>query len=261
MAVARRAFRNILLRANSVQHFRNISYISSSNILNSISRTPTLGANKESSTQLLGFQFLKETRRGFAKGKKSKDDEGGKKNKKSKDDDKKIVEVVDIEPIKPTAISQMEAALVALSRELSKIQTGRASAGLIDHIIVETGGAKMPLSRIAVVSVLESKSLSVTPYDPNASKEIERAIMSSPLGLNPQVDGQRLIVAIAPLTKEGIQAMCKVVTKSADDVKQSIRRARQKAFDIIKKAASSIPKDDVKRLEKEVSSGLGLVFS
>ncbi|KAF8399915.1 hypothetical protein HHK36_015785 [Tetracentron sinense] len=159
----------------------------------------------------------------------------------------------DIGPtVKAAALSQMEAATVALSRELSKLRTGRASAGMLDHIIVETSGVKMPLSRVAVVSVLDSKTLSVTPYDPNALKELEHAIVSSPLGLNPTVEGQRLIAVIPPLTKEHIQAICKVVTKSCEDVKQSIRRARQKALDTVKKAGSSIPKDDAKRLEKEV---------
>ncbi|PKI39837.1 hypothetical protein CRG98_039770 [Punica granatum] len=146
----------------------------------------------------------------------------------------------------------MDAAIVALSRELAKLRTGRASAGMLDHIIVETSGVKMALNRLAVVSVLDPKTLSVNPYDPNTVKEIEKAIVSSPLGLNPTVDGDRLIAAIPPLTKEHMQAMCKVVTKSCEDVKQSIRRARQKALDTIKKAGSSLPKDHIKKLEKEV---------
>ncbi|KAH7852935.1 hypothetical protein Vadar_031174 [Vaccinium darrowii] len=188
------------------------------------------------------INFNGDTRRGFAKGRKSKGD-----------DDANTVEIVDIGPsVKATAVSLMEAAVDALSRELSKLRTGRASAGILDHIIVETGGVKMPLSRLAVVSVIDSKTLSVTPYDPNALKALESAIVSSPLGLNPKVDGQRLMAPIPPLTKEHMQALCKVVTKSSEDVKQSIRRARQKALDTIKKAGSSFPKDAAKRLEKEV---------
>ncbi|XP_077227416.1 ribosome recycling factor isoform X2 [Tasmannia lanceolata] len=146
----------------------------------------------------------------------------------------------------------MEAAIVALSRELSKLRTGRASVGMLDHIIVETSGMKMPLSRLAVVSVIDSQTLAVTPYDPNPLKEIEHAIVTSPLGLNPSLDGHRLITPIPPLTKEHIQAMCKVVTKSAEDVKQSIRRARQKALDAVKKLGSNFPKDEAKKFEKEV---------
>uniref|UniRef100_A0A5B7AZ99 Ribosome-recycling factor, chloroplastic n=1 Tax=Davidia involucrata TaxID=16924 RepID=A0A5B7AZ99_DAVIN len=216
-------------------HSRDLSHLASSpNLWNS----PTTHGVSNS----LAINFLRESRRGFAKGRKSKDNDEG-----------NTVEVVNIGPsVKVTAVSQMEAAIDALSRELSKLRTGRASAGLLDHIVVETGGIKMPLGQLAVVSVLDSKTLSVTPYDPNALKEMERAIVSSPLGLNPKADGQRLIAAIPPLTKEHVQALCKVVTKSSEDVKQSVRRARQKALDTIKKAGSSFPKDDAKRLEKEV---------
>nr|KJB16476.1 hypothetical protein B456_002G231700 [Gossypium raimondii] len=159
----------------------------------------------------------------------------------------------DIGPsVKASAASQMDAAIVALSRELAKLRTGRASAGMLDHIIVETDGVKMQLNHLAVVSVIDSKTLSVNPYDPNTLKALEGAIISSPLGLNPKVDGQRLIAPIPPLTKEHMQAMCKVVAKSSEDVKQSIRRARQKALDTIKKAGSSFPKDEAKRFEKEI---------
>ncbi|XP_061362309.1 uncharacterized protein LOC133306052 [Gastrolobium bilobum] len=187
--------------------------------------------------------FIIESRRAFAKGRKSKDEVG--------------VSTIEVPPdvgpnIKANAVSQMEAAMAALSAELSKLRTGRASSGMLDHIIVETGGVKMPLNRIAVVSVIDAKTLSVNPYDPETLKQLENAIVSSPLGLNPKADGERLIAVIPPLTKEHIQAMSKVVTKSCEDTRQSIRRARQKAMDTIKKLYSSLPKDDIKRLEKEV---------
>lgn len=184
---------------------------------------------------------LKECRRGFAKARKSKDDDGA--------SNTQVVE--DIGPVvKSTASSQMEAALDALSRELIKLRTGRASTGMLDHIIVETGGVKMNLNRMALVTTIDPKTLSITPYDPDTIKELEKAIVSSPLGLNPKSDGQRLIAVVPPLTKEHIQAMCKIVAKSSEDVKQSIRRARQKALDTIKKAG--YPKDGAKRLEKEI---------
>lgn len=192
---------------------------------------------------LAAAEFIRLNARGFAKGKKSKDDSAA----------GSVDVATDIGPsVKEAAKSQMDAAVVALSRELAKLRTGRASAGMLDHIIVETSGVKMPLNRLAVVSVIDPKTLSVNPYDPNTVKELEKAIVSSPLGLNPQVDGQRLIANIPPLTKEHMQAMNKVVAKSCEDVKQSIRRARQKALDTIKKADSSFPKDNAKKLEKEV---------
>ncbi|XP_020594115.1 uncharacterized protein LOC110034167 [Phalaenopsis equestris] len=190
-----------------------------------------------------GFDPFWASRRGFAKGKKWKDESNN----------VTIQVVPDIGPsVKSSTLSLMEAAIAALSRELSKIRTGRASTGMLDHIIVEARGVKMPLNRVAVVSAIDAHTLSVTPYDPNTLKEIENAIVSSPLGINPIPDDQRLIASIPPLTKENIQALCKVVFKCAEDGRLSIRRARQKALDTIKKSASSIPKDDVKRLEKEI---------
>ncbi|KAK8928711.1 hypothetical protein KSP39_PZI017931 [Platanthera zijinensis] len=190
-----------------------------------------------------GFAPFWATRRGFAKARKSKED-----------DTSATVQVVpDIGPaVKSNTLSLMEAAIAAVSRELSKIRTGRASIGMLDHIIVEARGMKMPLNRVAVVSAVDAHTLSVTPYDPNTLKEIENAIVSSPLGINPIPGDQRLVVPIPPLTKENIQALCKVVNKCAEDGRQSIRRARQKALDTIKKSASSIPKDDIKRIEKEM---------
>uniref|UniRef100_A0A2N9G8K3 Ribosome-recycling factor, chloroplastic n=1 Tax=Fagus sylvatica TaxID=28930 RepID=A0A2N9G8K3_FAGSY len=170
------------------------------------------------------------------------------------DDGVSTIEVSpDIGPtIKASATSQMEAAIAALSGELNKLRTGRAAPGMLDHIIVEVDGVKMPLNHLAVVSVLDSKTLSVNPYDPNTIKKLESAIVASPLGLSPKVDGERLIAVIPPLTKEHIQAVCKVVTKSCEDARQSIRRARQKGMDTVKKLYSHAPKDDLKKLEKEV---------
>ncbi|XP_044466287.1 ribosome-recycling factor [Mangifera indica] len=228
----------LLLRngTSALQSYRNLSHFlcsRNSGVFGTHCNDPTISS----------LEFLRDSRRGFAKAKKSKDDSAS----------GSTVEVVDIGPtIKEAAVSQMDAAIIALSRELTKLRTGRASPGMLDHIIVETGGVKMPLNHLAVVSVLDSKTLSINPYDPNTVKELEKAIVSSPLGLNPKVDGERLIAAIPPLTKEHIQAMCKLVTKTCEDVKQSIRRARQKALDTMKKAGSSFPKDEAKRLEKEV---------
>ncbi|KAL9258416.1 Ribosome-recycling factor-like protein [Drosera capensis] len=234
--LAHRTTASLLLRSSS--HHPNIHQISSSisiavrSSLESSSRIPRL-------IDLANWSC----RRGFAKGRKSKANED--------EDAMKVTE--DIGPsVRASTASLMESAIDALSRELSKIRTGRASAGMLDHIIVETGGVKMPLNRLAVVSVIDSKTLSVMPYDPDNLKDLEKAITSSPLGLNPKTDGQRLIAAVPPLTKETVQAMCKVVSKSSEDVKLSIRRARQKALDAIKKAGSSYPKDSAKKLEKEI---------
>ncbi|XP_042001566.1 ribosome-recycling factor-like [Salvia splendens] len=254
----------------SVRSAQTFSYLNSSSIVNSHDSVVVDGFSSLQATEL--YQFT--SKRGFAKARKrqikeEKDDSEEEEDDEEEDDD----EGVDLGvSVKANALSQMNAAVDALSRELAKLRTGRASAGMLDHIMVEHYGVKTPLNRMAVVSVLDPKTLSVSPFDSTALKEMEKAIMSSPLGLNPNSDSQRLIVPIPPLTKEHMQAVCKVVVKSSEDVKKSIRRARQKALDRIKKAAPkkeskrsdkdkdaskdkagpSISEDDVKRLEKEI---------
>ncbi|KAF7009772.1 hypothetical protein CFC21_024276 [Triticum aestivum] len=233
----------LLLRRGAAVAARTLRAAAASSASTSVHRLPTAGSLAAARNLPTTQFFLLEIRRGFAKGKKSKND--------SRSDT--VEAAPDIGPtVKSAATAQMDTAVIALSRELSKLRTGRASPGMLDHIMVETGDVKVGLSRIAVVSVLDSHTLSVMPYDPNTMKSIENAIASSPLGINPTPDGSRIIAAVPPLTKETMQAMCKVVTKSAEDFKQSIRRARQKALDTIKKSSSSMPKDDIKRLEKEV---------
>lgn len=192
-------------------------------------RAPTITIN----------DFVKDSRRSFLKGGKTKDE-----------DAKTAVEVVPSIglTLKAIAIAQFEAAISPLSQEVSKLPTGRVSAGMLDNIIVETGGLKMPLRRVAVVSVIDSRTLSITPYDPKSLKEVEKAITSSSLGLNLRLRDQRLIADILPLTKEHLQ----VVIKSCADVKLNIRRVRHKALDAIKNAGPDLPKGRRKELIEEV---------
>ncbi|KAK6153149.1 hypothetical protein DH2020_012788 [Rehmannia glutinosa] len=235
----------------------------------SISKESVVDDRFLSSPVTIFYQF--NTRRGFAKGRKpqikekEEDEEEVEEEEEGDDEDEEGGDLG--ASFKAAAVSQMNAAVDSLSRELAKLRTGRASPGMLDHIMVELYGVKTPLNRMAVVSVLDPKTLAVTPYDPNALKELEKAIISSPLGLNPKADNQRLIAPIPPLTKEHMQAVCKVVSKSSEDVKQSIRRARQKVFMHSKalkkqhlkkktkdkdKAGSTISEDDAKRLEKDI---------
>ncbi|KAL1553308.1 ribosome-recycling factor-like [Salvia divinorum] len=258
----------------SIRSAQTFSYFNSSCFDNSHESVVVDRFSSLQATEL--YQFT--SRRGFAKARKhqikeERDDEEEDEDNDDVEEDDDDDEGVDLGvSVKANALSQMNAAVDALSRELAKLRTGRASAGMLDHIMVEHYGVKTPLNRMAVVSVLDPKTLSVAPFDSTALKEMEKAIMSSPLGLNPNSDSQRLIVPIPPLTKEHMQAVCKVVVKSSEDVKKSIRRARQKALDRIKKAAPkkeskrsdkdkdaskdkaapSISEDDVKRLEKEI---------
>ncbi|CAM6089536.1 unnamed protein product [Calypogeia fissa] len=152
---------------------------------------------------------------------------------------------------KTNAVKMMETALDVLCREHSKLRTGRASAGMLDHITVEAHGVRTPLNHIAAVTVSGLQTLNVLPYDASMVKEVEKAILNSPMGLNPQVDGATMTVPLPRLTKEHCETMCKLVGKAGESAKLTIRRARKEALDMVK-ASGDLSKDEMKRFEKEV---------
>ncbi|TQD99502.1 hypothetical protein C1H46_014838 [Malus baccata] len=164
---------------------------------------------------LPALEFFRESRRGFAKGR----------NQKKEKEEESAASTIEILPnmgptIRANATSHMEAAIAALTAELSKLRTGRAAPGMLDHIIVETGGVKLPLHQIAPVSAIDSKTLSIHPFDSTALSNLETAIVESPLGLNPKVDGDRLVAAIPPLTKEHVRVdeSTKKFVKTAEEL-------------------------------------------
>ncbi|KAG6543136.1 hypothetical protein Mapa_015385 [Marchantia paleacea] len=119
------------------------------------------------------------------------------KAKKPKSKTEDTVEVEDVSAAaKESALKLMEMSLDVLARELSKLRTGRASPGMLDHITVEAHGVRTPLSHIAAVSVAGLRTLNVLPYDPSMLKEVEKALLMSPLGLNPMVEGSTLTVPL-----------------------------------------------------------------
>ncbi|KAL2649680.1 hypothetical protein R1flu_017808 [Riccia fluitans] len=151
---------------------------------------------------------------------------------------------------KETATKLMDMALDVLSREHSKLRTGRASSGMLDHITVDSHGVRTPLNHIAAVSVTGLQTLSVLPYDPSMVKEVEKSLLVSPLGLNPIVEGSILTVPLPRLTKDVCESMCKLAVKAGETAKMSIRRARKDALDRVK--AAGLSKDETKRVEKDV---------
>ncbi|CAK9261653.1 unnamed protein product [Sphagnum jensenii] len=180
--------------------------------------------------------------RGFAKAKKIK-------ARSDYDRDEALESVVP--SAKETATELMEAAMDALAKDLAKLRTGRASPGMLDHVTVESHGVRVPLPHVAAVSMPNLETLTVMPYDPSTLKEVEKAILGSPLRLNPILEGQVLKVPIPKLTKEHCESMCKLVGKAGETAKLSVRRARKDALDLLGKG-SGFSKDEIKRYEKEV---------
>lgn len=149
---------------------------------------------------------------------------------------------------------QMDAAIDAMRREFSGVRTGKATPTLLDTVRVEAYGSKMPLNQVANVSSPEARMLVVQPYDKNVLDEIEKAIMSADLGLNPSNDGNLIRVPIPPLSEERRKEMVKLLHKMAEEGKISVRHARQEANKTIKELEHDheISEDEARRRLDEV---------
>jgi ribosome recycling factor len=142
----------------------------------------------------------------------------------------------------------------ALKRELAKIRTGRAHPSLLESVRVEVYGSQMPISQCATVNVAEARLLTVKPWDKTQLKAIEKAIVQSPLGLNPQSDGEILRIPLPPLTEERRKELAKIVKKNGEDTKVAVRKARHDAKDMLEnlQKESEISEDELERSLKKV---------
>lgn len=142
----------------------------------------------------------------------------------------------------------------ALKRELAKIRTGRAHPSLLESVRVEVYGSQMPISQCATVTAPEARMLTVKPWDKTQLKAIEKAIVQSPLGLNPQSDGEILRIPMPPLTAERRKDLAKIVKKNGEDTKVAVRKARHDAKDMLEnlKTEGEISEDEHDRAQKKV---------
>ena len=149
---------------------------------------------------------------------------------------------------------KMESSVEALKRELVKIRTGRASLSLLDGITVEAYGSKMPLNQVGTLTIPESRMIAIQPWDPQMLAVIEKAILSSDLGLTPANDGKIIRLNIPPLTEERRKDLVKQVKKISEDFRVAIRNARREGNDMLKsmKKDKEISEDDMFRLQEEV---------
>ncbi len=141
-----------------------------------------------------------------------------------------------------------------LRRELTKIRTGRAHPSILESVRVEIYGSSMPISQCASVNVPEARLLTVKPWDKSQLKAIEKAIVTSPLGLNPQSDGEILRIPMPPLSEERRRDLTKLVKKHGEDTKVAIRKARHDAKDLLTslKNDGDISEDELDRAQKKV---------
>jgi ribosome recycling factor len=132
--------------------------------------------------------------------------------------------------------TRMEKVIEDFRHKLATVRTGRASTSLLDNITVEYYGSHMPLNQLATIHAPEASLLTVQPFDPSLVNEIEKAIRTSELNVNPSNDGKLIRIPIPPLTEERRKQMVKVVHEMAEDHKTAIRNIRRDSNDKLKKA-------------------------
>ncbi|HEB96708.1 MAG TPA: ribosome recycling factor [Sedimenticola thiotaurini] len=154
-----------------------------------------------------------------------------------------------IDDIKKDAAARMGKTVSALEHELAKVRTGRAHPSLLDHITVSYYGSETPLNQVANVTVEDSRTLAITPWEKTMVGPIEKAIMNSDLGLNPNTAGTVIRVPLPPLTEERRRDLIKVVRQEAEHSRVAIRNVRRDANHDLKDLVKEklISEDDERR--------------
>jgi ribosome recycling factor len=150
--------------------------------------------------------------------------------------------------------SRMDKAVEDFRTNLAAARTGRATVHMLDPVRVAYYGTEMPLNQVATVHAPESQLLTVTPYDPSIMGDIEKAVRSAGLGLNPQNDGKMIRIPVPPLTEERRRDMVKHLNKILEDHRTAIRNVRRDGNDAIKKAMKDkkITEDEERRALEEI---------
>ena len=156
--------------------------------------------------------------------------------------------------IKTSAQNRMGKSIDTLKANLAKIRTGRAHAGILDHVQVEYYGSPVPVSQVAGVTVIDARTLSVQPWEKNMVGPIDKAIRESDLGLNPQAMGETIRVPMPALTEERRRDLTKVVKGEGEDAKVAVRNLRRDANDGLKKLLKdkAISEDDERCAQDEI---------
>lgn len=154
------------------------------------------------------------------------------------------------------AKEKMHKAAQNLQRELGQIRAGRANASLLDRITVNYYGVPTPLNQMASIQIPEARILMITPFDKSILQDVEKAIMTSDIGISPTNDGNVIRLVIPQLTEERRKELAKDVKKEAENAKIAIRNIRRDAIDEYKKQQKNgdITEDDLRGLEKEVQT-------
>lgn len=161
---------------------------------------------------------------------------------------------MEIDALKQDTKERMEKTLTALERDFAKLRTGRASTELVEGVKVDHYGTITPLSQMATISVPDSRTLTIQPWDRGSFSAIEKAIQKSDLGLSPVNDGKVLRIAIPPLTEERRKDLVKVAKKYTEEAKVALRNIRREANELLKKAEKDkeLTEDEHRKTHDEV---------
>jgi ribosome recycling factor len=154
-----------------------------------------------------------------------------------------------IDDVKKDAAERMAKSVEALTHELAKIRTGRAHPSLLDHVTVSYYGSEMPIRQVANVTAEDARTLAVTPWEKGMVQAVEKAIMQSDLGLNPNTAGTVIRVPLPPLTEERRRDLIKVARQEAEQARVAVRNIRRDANGELKEMVKEklISEDDERR--------------
>ncbi|MBK8063172.1 MAG: ribosome recycling factor [Betaproteobacteria bacterium] len=159
-----------------------------------------------------------------------------------------------IADLKKTTEQKMKKTLESLKVDLGKVRTGRAHTGLLDHIAVDYYGTPTPLSGVANVTLLDARTIGVTPWEKKLISAIEKAIRESDLGLNPATAGDTIRVPMPALTEERRKELIKVVRSEAENAKVAVRNQRRDANNSLKELLKKkeVSEDEERRAQEEI---------
>ncbi len=156
--------------------------------------------------------------------------------------------------IKKTAEQKMQKSLESLKTDLSKIRTGRAHTGILDHVMADYYGNPTPVPQMANVTLIDSRTIGVTPWEKKMVGAIEKAIRDSELGLNPATQGETIRVPMPSLTEERRRDLIKVVKSAGEDARVAVRNLRRDANNALKELVKdkTLSEDLERRAQEEV---------
>jgi len=159
-----------------------------------------------------------------------------------------------IAELKKTTETKMHKSVEAFKADLSKVRTGRAHSGILDHVTVDYYGTQTPINQVAKVSLIDGRTIGVAPFEKKLAQAIEKAIRDSNLGLNPAAAGDMIRVPMPSLTEERRRELIKVIKHEAENAKVAVRNQRRDANHALKELLKSkaVSEDEERRAQEDI---------